>query len=184
MKKFCWMALTVSDNKYISQLKDIECFKKIFQPDKNHANYHIVCEEHSTGKTTLVKIVANKIGKGVIYINIPENFNKLGNAFGKVLNLTFEEDERAMNVIEHTSKIYKSNNKGRSPVIIYDNANQLINQNPEILYLLAVKEAFLKECNVSVKIDNLSEKELLDYLTNKREIKTVKEDKIDITEVK
>ncbi|GBC01260.1 hypothetical protein RclHR1_04110012 [Rhizophagus clarus] len=93
-----------------------------------------------------------------------------------------------MNVIEHTSKIYKSNNKGRSPVIIYDNANQLINQNPEILYLLAVKEAFLKECNSRViqliEIDNLSEKELLDYLTNKREIKTVKEDKIDITEVK
>src|SRR3954454_15952975 len=114
-------------------------------------------------QTTLVRIVANEVGKGIIYINFPENFNKLGDEFGKALNLTFEEDasltvqllrkffgwnkgdefknsyskwERAMDVIKRASEVYKSNNKGRPPVIVYDNANQLINQNPKILDIL------------------------------------------------
>src|SRR3954454_438274 len=43
-------------------------------------------------QTTLLRIVANEVKKGVIYINFPENFNKLGDEFGRALNLTFEED--------------------------------------------------------------------------------------------
>ncbi|CAG8464577.1 13799_t:CDS:2, partial [Acaulospora morrowiae] len=36
--------------------------------------------EHRTGKTTLTKIASNEVGRGVIYVNVPEN-----------LDFTFEE---------------------------------------------------------------------------------------------
>src|SRR4051794_23805290 len=77
---------------YISWTKDLERLKITFQLSKSHAYYHVICREHRTGKTTLLRIAASKIGKDVIYINFPENFNELGDEFGNALNLIFEKD--------------------------------------------------------------------------------------------
>ena len=84
----------VLEDEYVPQPKVIERLKGIFQPNKNHSYYHAVCGEHGTGKTTLTRIVANE---GVIYIDIPSNFNKLGDEFGKAINFTFEEDASQCN---------------------------------------------------------------------------------------
>jgi hypothetical protein len=40
----------------------------------------------------LVRNEAKKVGKGVIYVDIPSNFENLGKAFGKAINLSFFED--------------------------------------------------------------------------------------------
>lgn len=81
--------LTVSDDEYIARPGIVNLLERIFQPSKNHSYYHVVCGEHGTGKTTLTRKVANKVGQGVIYVDIPPNFNKLGGEFGKALNFFF-----------------------------------------------------------------------------------------------
>ena len=82
----------MSNDKLISRPEVLECLKKLFQPDKDHSCYHVICGEHGTGKTTLTAKAAREIGKGVIYVDVPANFNKLGEEFGKALNFTFDED--------------------------------------------------------------------------------------------
>ncbi|CAG8461873.1 12459_t:CDS:2 [Dentiscutata erythropus] len=201
--------LIVSDDEYVPRHKDIERLKV-----KNHAYYHVVCGEHGTGKTTLVRVVANEVGKGVIYINFPENFNKLGDEFGKALNLTFEEDasltvqllrkffgwnkgdefknsyskwERAMDVIKHASenpKILeilqdgaKMNADDRKYIAVFVSSE---GSPPRIMQ----SRSAWSRVKRPMEIGDLTEKESLDYLVNKRGIKTVREDMIDTTEAK
>lgn len=135
--------------------------KKIFQLSKNFSSYHVICEEHGTGKTTLARKVVNDIGQGVIYIDFPKNFNDLGKEFGKALNITFKDDtsftvqllrkflgkkgdgfgdsyykwQRVIDTIKRVSRVYKEKHK-KTPVIIYDNVNQLVYQNLKILDIL------------------------------------------------
>ncbi|CAG8782046.1 3478_t:CDS:1, partial [Acaulospora morrowiae] len=84
--------LAVLEAEYVPRPEVIERLKEIFQPNKYHSHYHAVCGEHGTGKTTLTMMVANEVGKGVIYIDIPSNLNNLGDEFGKAINFIFEED--------------------------------------------------------------------------------------------
>jgi Cdc6-like AAA superfamily ATPase len=81
-----------------------ERLKKILVPRRNQSSYYVVCGEHGTGKTTLMRVASREVGedkkggiqggRGVIYVDIPpevsdvENFGK---QFGKALNFTFEE---------------------------------------------------------------------------------------------
>ena len=41
-----------------------------------------------------------------------------------------------MEAIKRASEVYKANNEGRPPVIVYDNVNQLMDQDPKILDIL------------------------------------------------
>ena len=45
--------------------------KRILQPDKNHSFYHLICGEHGTGKTILIKIAAREVGCGIVYVDVP-----------------------------------------------------------------------------------------------------------------
>ncbi|CAG8767382.1 11895_t:CDS:2, partial [Ambispora leptoticha] len=159
MEKGTRPQLAVLEDEYVPRPEVIERLKEIFQPNKNHSYYHAVCGEHGTGKTTLTRVVANEVGKGVIYIDIPSNFNNLGDEFGKAINFTFEEDasftmqlkrkifyetndkirnskwERAMGAIKRASEAYKAKH-GKPPVIIYDNISRIVNENPKILDIL------------------------------------------------
>ncbi|CAG8651392.1 6276_t:CDS:2, partial [Ambispora gerdemannii] len=138
---------------------------KVFQPDKRHSYYHVVCGEHGTGKTTLTQMEAKNVGKGVIYVDIPSNFNYLGQSFGNAINMLFFEDTsitaflvrkflssamgltggesaisfyqwgRAMEIFRRASEVYKEKH-GKPPVIIYDNVSQLIPENSKILDML------------------------------------------------
>ncbi|CAG8599566.1 9590_t:CDS:2 [Diversispora eburnea] len=159
MEKGTQPKLTVSDDEYIPRPGIINLLKRIFQPSKNHSYYHVVCGEHGTGKTSLFRIVANEVEQGVIYVDIPPNFNKLDDKFGKALNFSFEEDisitlklkkrifdktetmqsyskwEKAMDVFMRASEVYKAKH-GKLPVIIYDNVSRLVHKNSEILDIL------------------------------------------------
>ncbi|CAG8725868.1 9075_t:CDS:2, partial [Ambispora leptoticha] len=149
----------VSNDEFIPRPEVVEHLKNLFQPDKNHSYYHVICGEYGTGKTTLTAKEAREIGKGVIYVDVPANINKLGEEFGKALNFTFDEDamltlrlkrkffgdskdelgnskwERAMDAFKRASEVYKAKH-GKPPVIIYDNVSRLVNKNPEILDIL------------------------------------------------
>ncbi|CAG8568627.1 9594_t:CDS:2 [Gigaspora rosea] len=207
----------ISSDKFVPRPEIVEHLKRIFNPMK--INHFIKCEvEH-----------------GVIYIDVPANFNKLGEAFGKAINFTFEESisftgqlmrkilgetntndklkisewERAMDAFKRASAVYKTKHN-KPPVIIYDNLSRLVHINPEILDILqddakdnaddrkyiavfvsnegdvprriSVTRSSWLRAEEPIEIGDLSREESLNYLINKRGIKTVKEGKVDTTE--
>ncbi|CAH1768579.1 14851_t:CDS:2, partial [Entrophospora sp. SA101] len=81
----------ISNDKFVPRPVVVERLKKIFQPYEDQSFYQVICGEHGTGKTTLTRISAKEVGQGVIYVDVPANFNELGEAFGKAINFTFEE---------------------------------------------------------------------------------------------
>ncbi|CAG8556215.1 7903_t:CDS:2 [Gigaspora margarita] len=56
------------------------CFR---EKVKGHAYYHVVCDEHKTGKTTLTVNMTREIGKGVIYVDTSAYIEDFGNSFGE-----------------------------------------------------------------------------------------------------
>ncbi|CAB4443491.1 unnamed protein product [Rhizophagus irregularis] len=153
----------VLEDELIPRPQISETLKKVFQPDERHSYYHVICGEHGTGKTTLTRMEARNVGKGVIYVDIPSDFDNLGEAFGKAINLSFFEDvsittlllrkffsvigsssesaislykwRRVMKIFRHASEVY-TKNKNKPPVIIYDNISRIVNENPKILDIL------------------------------------------------
>ncbi|RIA81229.1 P-loop containing nucleoside triphosphate hydrolase protein [Glomus cerebriforme] len=164
----------VPDDELVLRPEVSERLMKILQPHKNQSFYHMVCGEHGTGKTTLIRMASREVGQvkgknnkviqdggmGVIYVDIPANpnLNKLGDAFEKALNFTFEEHisytkhllrkifgatgetndpkwERAMDAFKRSAEVYKAKHK-KPPVIVYDNVSRLVHKNPEILDIL------------------------------------------------
>jgi len=108
----------VSEDKFIPRYEIMVQLRKIFQPDKDQSSYYVIYGEHGTGKTTLIKRVAREIGKGVIYIDIPEDFNKLGEEFGKAINFKFEEDvKNSMLISRLKQKFFGNNNKDIGKII-------------------------------------------------------------------
>ncbi|CAG8516223.1 9456_t:CDS:2 [Ambispora leptoticha] len=82
----------ISSNKFIPRPKIVERLKRIFQPYEDQSYYYMVCGEHGTGKTTLTRIASSEVGDGVVYVDIPSDFEDLGEAFGKAINFAFEEN--------------------------------------------------------------------------------------------
>ena len=96
--------INVSDDEFVSRPLVIDRLKKILQPNRNQSYYHVVCGEHGTGKTTLIRSASREVGQdedkgiqggiGVIYVEIPadaEDIEDFGIAFGASLNFAFEE---------------------------------------------------------------------------------------------
>ncbi|CAG8735848.1 22006_t:CDS:2, partial [Racocetra persica] len=151
--------IDVSDDELVPRPLVVDRLKKIFQPNRNQSYYFVVCGEHGTGKTTLTRTVSREVGQGVIYVDVPANFNELGEAFGKAINFAFEEQisiteqlgrkilgitkdkpeisewERAMRAFKRASAVYRAKYK-KPPVIVYDNVSRLVHKNPEILDIL------------------------------------------------
>ncbi|CAG8791600.1 23865_t:CDS:1, partial [Gigaspora rosea] len=150
----------VKNEQFISRPQISETLKKVFQPDEDHSYYHVICGEHGTGKTTLVRMEAKNVGKGVIYVDVPPDFKDLGKSFGKAINMFFLEDisiisllvrkffltgresaissyqwRRAMEVFRRASEAYQEKHK-KPTVIIYDNVSQLIPENSKVLDIL------------------------------------------------
>ncbi|CAG8632049.1 2618_t:CDS:2, partial [Diversispora eburnea] len=218
----------VKDGQFVSRSQISKTLEEVYQPDEDHSYYHVVCGEHGTGKTTLTKMEAKNVGKGVIYVDVPSDFENLGKAFGKAINLTFFEDtsiisllvrkffssamgvtggesaissyqwRRVMEIFRHASEMYKEKHK-KPPVIIYDNVSRLVHKNSEILDILqdeakdnadertyvAVfvtsegsvprrmesRSAWSRAKKPVIEIGDLSEKESMEYLIDKRKIK-------------
>lgn len=150
----------VMNEQFISRPRISETLKKVFQPDVDHSYYHVICGEHGTGKTTLARMEAKNVGRGVIYVDVPPNFEDLGRSFGKAINMFFLEDisiisllvrkffltgsesaisshqwRRVMQVFNRISEEYKEKHK-KPTVIIYDNVSQLIPENSKVLDIL------------------------------------------------
>ncbi|RHZ87735.1 hypothetical protein Glove_30g138 [Diversispora epigaea] len=148
----------VSREKLVSRDDVVNCLNKILKPNEDQSFYHVICGEHGSGKTTLMKISSNNVKNGVIYVEIPSDTKDFGKAFGKALNFEFEEHisftkqlirkmgntnntfeeakwKRALGAFKHVAKVYKAKH-GVPPIIIYDNISQLAHKNPDILDIL------------------------------------------------
>ena len=82
----------ISSDKFVPRPEIVERLKRIFQPYEDQSFYYMVCGEHGTGKTTLTRIASREVGDGVVYVDIPSDFEDLGEAFGKAINFAFEEN--------------------------------------------------------------------------------------------
>ncbi|POG60648.1 hypothetical protein GLOIN_2v1711197 [Rhizophagus irregularis DAOM 181602=DAOM 197198] len=94
VKKGTRPKINVSDDEFVLRSLAVDRLKKILQPNRNHSCYHVVCGEHETGKTTLIRSASREVGQGIIYVEIPadaEDIEDFGMAFGKSLNFAFEE---------------------------------------------------------------------------------------------
>ncbi|CAG8464689.1 7923_t:CDS:10, partial [Rhizophagus irregularis] len=156
VKKGTRPKVDVSDDEFVPRPLVVDRLKKILHPNRYHSCYHVICGEHGTGKTTLIRSAS---GQGVIYVEIPadaEDIENFGIAFGKSLNFAFEErisfmsqltkkvlgdthgkDERpkwkrALEAFKRASAVYKAKHNKPS-VIIYDNIAKLANVNPKVL---------------------------------------------------
>ncbi|CAG8651761.1 4208_t:CDS:2 [Ambispora gerdemannii] len=219
----------ISGDEYVSRPVIAERLKKIIQPYKGQSFYNVVCGEHGTGKTTLIKIASREVGQGVIYVDTPADIEDFGKAFGRALNFTFEEHiswsgqlmrkvlgntnykfedpkwKRAMEAFKRASEVYKAKH-GKPPVIVYDNVSRMVHKNPEILDILqddakdnaddrkyiAVfvssegsvprrmesRSAWSRADKPVMEIGDLSEKESMDYLIDKRKINSVEAKKL------
>src|SRR6266542_2338969 len=92
LKNDTQLKLKVLKNEFISRLQILKILKKIFLPNKHQLYYYVICEEHDTEKTTLTRMKAKNVRKGVIYVDIPSDFENLEEAFKKAINLLFFED--------------------------------------------------------------------------------------------
>ncbi|RHZ56129.1 hypothetical protein Glove_406g99 [Diversispora epigaea] len=81
----------ISSIKFFPRTEIVKRLKRILQPDENQSHYHLICGEHGTGKTTLIKIASSNIDYSVVYVDVPARIENLGVAFGKALNFAFEE---------------------------------------------------------------------------------------------
>ena len=72
---------------------EVKKLERLFNPEINEDRpyYHVICGKHGTGKTTIVKMAAKNVGTGVIYIDLPEDFEDLDKAFSKALNYKLED---------------------------------------------------------------------------------------------
>ncbi|CAG8564621.1 35727_t:CDS:2 [Gigaspora margarita] len=136
--------LKVREDKIVPRLQILASLIEIFQPDVTDiANYHVVTGEHGSGKTTMSVIAAQKIGQGVIYVNIKGNIKDLkdlGKVLGKAIN--FKESVSLMGHLtrkiiglDSTAAAYKKKYK-KLPVLVFDNISALDKSHSEILDLL------------------------------------------------
>jgi HrpA-like RNA helicase len=66
---------------------DVESsLKKILTADEVN-NYWVISGEHGTGKTTTVQKVCNEIGKGIIYVDVPEDVEDFKDALANAIGL-------------------------------------------------------------------------------------------------
>ena len=83
----CPIAITVGIKDYVVR-SDTEAFLKMILTPKEVENYWIISGEHGTGKTTTVQKVCQDIGKGIIYVDVPENVADFKNSLANALGLT------------------------------------------------------------------------------------------------
>ncbi|PKY15319.1 hypothetical protein RhiirB3_466638 [Rhizophagus irregularis] len=125
--------MDIPDSKFIFRPEIAKYFEKIFQPDEDQSNYHIIYGNKGNGKTTLAKKMANEVGQGVIYVDTPYNIENFEKSFGNKAGVNkIDKLKRALNAFTKAAKIYKEQ-YDNPPVIIYDNIDNI---DPKILEIL------------------------------------------------
>jgi ATPase family associated with various cellular activities (AAA) len=159
------ITMTVDLDDYFPR-NDVEAsLKKILNnPSTTVSNYWVIVGEHGTGKTTTVQKVCNEIGKGIIYVDVPEDLSEFGKDFAQAIGVYYHQQnvgplsyihksvlgpEQGIELMlipvlswdvvygifkEYADWYRKENNK--APVIVIDNINRLANDAPKILQIL------------------------------------------------
>lgn len=80
--------ITISEKlKHYVPRSDVEnSLKKILTADEVK-NYWVISGEHGIGKTTTVQKVCNEIGKGIIYVDVPEDVKDFKDALANAIGL-------------------------------------------------------------------------------------------------
>lgn len=61
--------------------------------------YYLITGEHGTGKTTLMRLACNAVGKGVIYVDVPDEVEKFGKMAASALKYDFSKHITVWNTI-------------------------------------------------------------------------------------
>ncbi|RUS14985.1 P-loop containing nucleoside triphosphate hydrolase protein [Endogone sp. FLAS-F59071] len=138
--------------------------ERIFNPPPDYSAYRTIVGEHGTGKTTIIKDAATKVGKGVVYINIPDDLSNLenfGDAFAKAIGWSFKEHisysavlgqrilgisldsgksemsklQRAQDAFRRGAEKYQAKH-GKPAVLILDDISKLGKEYPKTLHIL------------------------------------------------
>jgi hypothetical protein len=65
--------------------------------------YWVISGEHGTGKPTTVHKVCNEIGKGIIYVDVPEDVSEFGKAFAQAIGVYYHQ--QYIGPLSYTHKI-------------------------------------------------------------------------------
>ena len=84
--------INISDDELFPRPIIVNRLRAILQPAKDQSCYHIICGEHGTGKTTLIRLVSREVGRGIVYVDVPLVVNDFDEAFWSAINFAFEED--------------------------------------------------------------------------------------------
>ncbi|KAF0478847.1 hypothetical protein F8M41_023941 [Gigaspora margarita] len=165
----------VMNEQFISRPRISETLKKVFQPDVDHSYYHVICGEHGTGKTTLARMEAKNVGRGVIYVDVPPNFEDLGRSFGKAINMFFLEDISIISLL--VRKFFLTDEAKRSAdertyVAVF------VTSEGSVPHRMESRSSWSRAKKPVVEIGDLSEEESIKYLIEKRKIAEVNARKI------
>ncbi|RUS15614.1 hypothetical protein BC937DRAFT_92233 [Endogone sp. FLAS-F59071] len=187
---------SVNENQFIDR-KDI--------PSCGHSFFHTIVGEEGIGKTVAVRQAASEIGKGVVYVKIPEDLNSFGDEFAKALKWRFETTtvmaaigrmilgthsgivlspsekiNRALEAFDRGAKQYKAT-YGVTPVLILDNVSKLSREDPQLLKIL---QDYAKDRAAQSKhsVVFVSNKGIIPHMTMTHSSKTMNFEDFDETE--
>jgi len=158
------ITITEDLDEYVIRTDVESALKKILTSTSTKvSNYWVISGEHGTGKTTTVQKVCNQIGKGIIYVDVPNNVKDFKDALANAIGLNHRKNggilaftklfmdvnrcrvifiltldltwEYAFEQFERYAHWYRRETN-ISPVIVIDNINRLANNAPEILGIL------------------------------------------------
>ena len=84
------ITITEDLDDYVPRTDVESSLKKILTAGKVN-NYWVVLGEHGSGKTTTVQKVCNEIGKGIIYVDVPEDVSKFRKAFAQAIGVYYHQ---------------------------------------------------------------------------------------------
>ena len=86
------ITITEDLDDYVTRTDLESSLKKILTAGKVN-NYWVVSGEHGTGKTTTIQKVCNEIGKGIIYVDVPEAAAKFRKAFAQAVGVNYHQQD-------------------------------------------------------------------------------------------
>ncbi|KAI3655280.1 hypothetical protein MP638_006861, partial [Amoeboaphelidium occidentale] len=106
-------AISVKDTQFVDRPSLVKDLTRMLSPkvDEEGSSYYVISGEPGTGKTTMIKKVAQEIGGGVIYVNVPEKVEKFDEAFASETGYSFRSNSGIYDFIH--GMIYKDDSESR-----------------------------------------------------------------------
>lgn len=81
---------------------DVETFLTEVLTARNVVSYWIISGQHGTGKTTAVQKVCHNIGKGIIYVDVPQDIENFKFSLADAIGLTHRNHKGLLSFIDAT----------------------------------------------------------------------------------